>query len=217
VSSSWSRTIYVYCISSQTPTTGLVERTNEVVEAALHHYISAGMSDWDDMLPRIEFAMNSSYHEAIRSIPFRTNRITLPANPFHVSLHSSQQNSTETTDWLGLSPPQKGERNYVQAHEEYQRARRCVHAAKSRMKAMHDGKGVADHLYEIGHYVWFNIKNIALRHDSRRHKLLPKFRGPFQVIELIGRNSLRLDMPSQLQHVHPVVSISLVKPFKRRL
>jgi hypothetical protein len=87
---------------------------------------------------------------------------------------------------------------------------------KSRMRAMHDGKGVADHLYEVGQYVWFNIKNIALRHDSRRHKLLPKFWGPFRVIELIGRNALRLDMASQLQHIHLVVSVSLVKPFKRR-
>jgi transposase InsO family protein len=33
-------------------TNGLVERTNEVVEAALRHYISADLSDWDDMLPR---------------------------------------------------------------------------------------------------------------------------------------------------------------------
>jgi hypothetical protein len=85
------------------------------------------------------------------------------------------------------------------------------------MKAMHDSKGVADHLYEIDQYVWFNIKNIALRHDSRRHKLLSKFWGPFRVIELIGRNALRLDMPSQLQRIHPVVSVSLAKPFKRRL
>jgi hypothetical protein len=31
-------------------TNGLVERTNEVVNVALCHYISADMSDWDDML-----------------------------------------------------------------------------------------------------------------------------------------------------------------------
>jgi hypothetical protein len=65
-------------------TNGLVERTNEVVEAALRHYISVNMSDRDDMLPLVEFAMNSSYHEALRSTPFRMNRITLPANPFDV-------------------------------------------------------------------------------------------------------------------------------------
>jgi hypothetical protein len=56
-----------------------------------------------------------------------------------------------------------------------------------------------------------------LRHDSRRHKLLPKYWGPFRVIALIGRNDLRLDMPSQLQHIHPIVSVSLVKAFKSRL
>jgi hypothetical protein len=51
-----------------------------------------------------------------------------------------------------LSPPQRDEQTHVQAHEEYQRARRSVHAAKSRMKAMHDGKGVADHLYVLHVY-----------------------------------------------------------------
>ena len=64
--------------------------------------------------------------------------------------------------------------------------------------------------------VWFNIKNVSLRHDSRRHKLLPKFWGPFKVIELVGRNAVRLDMPSHLSYVHPVVSTSLLKPFRPR-
>jgi hypothetical protein len=39
------------------------------------------------------------------------------------------------------------ERIYIQAHEEYEHARHFVHATKSRMKAMHVGKGVADHFY----------------------------------------------------------------------
>ena len=36
---------------------GLTERTNEVVEAALRHYVAADMSDWDDSLPLVEFAL----------------------------------------------------------------------------------------------------------------------------------------------------------------
>lgn len=63
------------------------------------------------------------------------------------------------------------------------------------MKEQHDGKGVCDHLYTVGDLVWFYVENIGLRHESRRHKLLPKCWGPFKVIELIGRNALRLDMP----------------------
>ena len=68
-------------------TNGQTERTNEVVECATGHYTSADMSDWDDLLPLVEFAMNSAHHEAIKSTPFKMNRITFPANPFDVLLH----------------------------------------------------------------------------------------------------------------------------------
>jgi len=197
-------------------TNGLTERTNEVVEAALRHYVSADMSDWDEMLPLIEFALNSAHHEAIQSTPFRMNRICLPANPFDVLISNSQARTSEQAGWMGLTPFAHGERTIMQAHEEFHRARRCVHAAKSRMKDRHDGKGICLHLYEVGHLVWFNIKNIGLRHDSRRHKLLPKFWGPFKIIELVGRNAVRLDMPSHLERVHPVVSVSLIKPYRGR-
>jgi hypothetical protein len=104
----------------------------------------------------------------------------------------------------------------MQACDEYHRVRRCVHANKSRMKDMHDGKSVHDHLYSEGDLVWFNVQNLSLRHASRRHKLLPKFWGPLKIIELVGQNAARLDLPSHLKHVHPVVSVSLLKPFKQR-
>lgn len=76
-------------------TNGLTERTNEVVSAALRHYVSADMKDWHLQLPLVEFAMNSSYHEAIQSTPVRMNRITLPANPFDALIASTQHVSTE--------------------------------------------------------------------------------------------------------------------------
>ena len=179
----------------QPQTNGLTERTNEVVSAALRHYVTADLNDWDDLLPLIEFALNSSYHEAIRTTPFRMNRVTVPANPFAVLLDNQKRASSEQAGWLGTTTfSHQGARTYTQAHEEYQRARRCVHAAKSRMKERHDKKGVSNHLYAVGDLVWFNIKNIGLRHDSRRHKLLPKYWGPFKVLELVGRNAVRLDI-----------------------
>jgi hypothetical protein len=108
------------------------------------------------------------------------------------------------------------QRTYVSAMEEYQRARRCVHAAKSRMKDRHDGKGVSANLYAAGDLVWFNVKNIGLRHVSRRHKLLPKYWGPVKILDVVGRNTVRLELPSQLSRVHPVVSTQLIKPYKQR-
>jgi hypothetical protein len=100
----------------------------------------------------------------------------------------------------------------VKAHEEFERARRCVNDAKARMKITHDQRGVNTHVYNINDLVWFNVKNLGLRHDSRRHKLLPKFWGPFKVINLVGRNAVLLDFPQHLRHIHPVVSVTLLKP-----
>jgi hypothetical protein len=110
----------------------------------------------------------------------------------------------------------KANRAYVDAHAEFQRARRCVHAAKSKMKDRHDSKGILPHLYYVGDFVWFNIRNIGLRHDSRRHKLLPKYWGPYKILELVGSNAVRLDVPAHFSQIHPVVSIQLVKPYYAR-
>jgi hypothetical protein len=110
-----------------------------VVEASLRHYVSADMHDWHEYLPLVEFALNSAYHEAIQTTPYRMNRITVPSTPFETLLERSQTVSTEVGSF-GL-PSELGKRSYVQAHEEFQRARRCVHASKCRMKAIHDAKG----------------------------------------------------------------------------
>jgi hypothetical protein len=198
-------------------TNGLTERTNEVVTAALRHYVTADLNNWDEYLPLVEFALNSSYHEAIKTTPFRMNRITIPANPFDVLLDHAWEASTEQAGWMGVTPmTHKGNRAYVEAHAEYQRARRCVHAAKSKMRDRHDKKGISLHLYSVGDPVWFNIRNVGLRHDSRRHKLLPKFWGPFKILELVGPNAVRLDVPAHLSQIHPVVSVQLIKPYHSR-
>jgi hypothetical protein len=100
------------------------------------------------------------------------NRITLPANPFDVLLDKSQELSTEQAAWMGSS----GARTYAQAHENFQRARRCVQDAKSRMKNRHDGKGDSDQLYRIG--------DLGFRHDSRCHKLVPSSGDPLKSLML---------------------------------
>lgn len=66
----------------------------------------------------MEFALNSSYHEAIKSTPYRMNQISLPAAPFESLLESAQTTSTEMNSSLGL-PYNLGKRTYAQAHEEF--------------------------------------------------------------------------------------------------
>jgi hypothetical protein len=77
LATNWASAPILDCVPSDN---GLVERTNEVVEAALRHYVSPDQNDWHKHLPFIEFALNNAYHKTIQATPFRMNRITLPLN-----------------------------------------------------------------------------------------------------------------------------------------
>ena len=200
-------------------TNGLVERTNEVVETALRHYVSSGHDDWADYLPLVEFALNNSYHKALGGTPFQLNRITLPRNPFDVLVQNKSDygNITTAARWMGMSqiPKENGQRTMVQAYSQFDWAKKCVHLAKSRMKEQHDKNVKARHLYAVGDKVWFSLKYIKLKHPSLRGKFVPRFLGPITVLETVGPNSLKLDFPVGMG-IHNTVSSSLVKPFRGR-
>ena len=66
-------------------TNGLVERTNEVVETALRHYVAPDQTDWNKRLPFVEFALNDMKRDASGVTPFRMNRVTVPLSPFEGS------------------------------------------------------------------------------------------------------------------------------------
>ena len=199
-------------------TNGLVERMNEVVETALRHFVAADHRDWNDKLPFVEFALNSSKKDSIGTTPFHMNRVTIPRDPFKTVVSNMAQHylpKSPTTTWMGMSEP-SGHRTIVQAQVDLQFARRCIELAQCRMKQTHDKKGVRYHLYQTGDRVWLSYKHISLRHPSKRHKLVPRFYGPVSVLEMVGQNAVRLDLPRNLK-VHSTVPVALVKPYKERV
>jgi RNase H-like domain found in reverse transcriptase/Integrase zinc binding domain len=202
-------------------TNGLVERTNEVVETALRHYVAPDQTDWNKKLPFVEFALNDMNRDASGVTPFRMNRITVPLSPFEavkdrIATQSDiQYPKSELVTWMGVSMP-KGERTFLQSQEEFSRARQSVHWAKCKMKEAHDKQGIVNHHYSTGELVWLSTKHISLRHPSLRHKFSPKFVGPVKVLECSSNGStVLLELPSNLK-IHPRVSVTLVKPYKAR-
>jgi hypothetical protein len=83
------------------------------------------------------------------------------------------------------------------------------------MEDRHDSKGVHIHTFEPGQLVWFSVKNISLRHPTARGKLLPRYMGPVRILELVGKNAARLEMPASLA-IHATISVTLLKPYKSR-
>ena len=199
-------------------TNGLVERGNEVVSAALRHYVSADQKDWDDWLPFIEFAVNNAFNESTQCSAFSMNRITLPRNPFDgviSHLLKGQPMQSQTTTFMGNSEIQTSERTFVQAHAMFQWARQCLEISKQKMKERYMSKGTSSPLYEIGEMVWLSVKNLSLKHPSRRHKLLPRYVGPLKIIGLVSTTAVTLDLPTALK-IHPTVSVSQIKPYYPR-
>nr|GEV89358.1 hypothetical protein [Tanacetum cinerariifolium] len=45
-------------------------------------------------------------------------------------------------------------------------------------------------------------------------KLSPRFIGPFEILDRVGKVSYRLALPPQLSHVHDVFHVSLLKGYK---
>ena len=201
---------------------GLTERGNEVITTGLRHFTAADQRDWDDWLPFVEFAINSTYKESIKCTPFEMNRITMPRNPFDAMMAHVIQGQTvnaETTTFMGINslndPYQNGARTAIQAHAVFQWARKCLEISKQHMQMRHASGRESYTEYQIGDMVWFSVSNLELKHPARRHKLLPKYIGPLKVIDIAGHNAVKLDMPKYLA-IHPIVSTTQVKLYHSR-
>ena len=48
-------------------TDGNTERVNRVLEDMLRHFIDPAQSNWEQLLPCVEFAINNSYQESIKA------------------------------------------------------------------------------------------------------------------------------------------------------
>jgi hypothetical protein len=66
-------------------------------------------------------------------------------------------------------------------------ARKCLIAAQQRQKALADKRRV-DQDYKVGDKVLLSTKylQVNLKHSESSRKLLPKWIGPFEVVQVVG-------------------------------
>jgi hypothetical protein len=82
------------------------------------------------------------------------------------------------------------------------------------MKAQADNHRSVAPKYQIGDKVWLSTNNLKVTHASK--KLTERWLGSYDITKNVGDNAVKLHLPKTM-HIHPVVNISLVRPYKEPL
>ncbi|KAJ9507119.1 hypothetical protein QJQ45_004721 [Haematococcus lacustris] len=177
---------------------GQTERYNRTLEEMLRHYISPAQSDWPFFLSLAEFAVNNSWQESIQSTPFLVNTGQSPLTPALLELPGEVYCPTarRLSEWWQSNVKQ---------------ARHFMELAQRRQTYMAN-KGRQEVEYHTGQLVLLSTKNLRMK-PSKAKKLLPRFIGPFKVLEHVGPAAVRLDLPQAMARMHPVFHVSLLRPY----
>ena len=148
---------------------GLVERFNRTVISMLAMFVTAEKTNWDDLLPFLMLAYNSSVHASTGHTPFRIvfgEECSLPGNLVHSYLrnHTSPADLGEYAVWVKSA-----------LLEVYDTVRVQQGAAVQRQKRSYDAKAVARE-FPIG--AWVYRYNPALK----KHKCDNAWMGPLRVV-----------------------------------
>lgn len=101
------------------------QRVNRVVEEVLRHHVSYEQTDWDQLVPMVEFAINTSKHASTGCTPFYLNQGREAETPasFIQDL---------TAELVGQSSNAAAEQFVQQAQAALERAKESLKTAKER-------------------------------------------------------------------------------------
>jgi hypothetical protein len=176
-------------------TDGQTERANRVLEEYLRHFVNPTQTNWDTLLAAAEFAMNNAFNESIRTTPFMLNYGQHPLTPLN----------------MDLDTPNLTAHNFVSRLKDAVRQAQQYLADAQQRQRRHANKQRKDVVFAPGSHVLLNTKNLDnLGHKGSTKKLLPKWVGPFTILERIGVAAYRLQLPENWR-IHPVFHASLLK------
>ena len=148
---------------------GQTERMNRVLEDMLRHYVNPRQTNWDTLLPVLEFAVNNTWQESIGNTPFFLNYGRHPRTPAALVLPSENP---------------AAEQFVTSRQEALDKAKSSLEAAQQRYKAYADGH-LRDVQFAVGDKVLLSTQNIPLKGIGTK-ELTAKFIGPFDILQRVG-------------------------------
>src|ERR1700761_2899972 len=174
---------------------GQVECKNQEVEAYLRLFISKHQDDWVDLLPTVEFVVNSRLNSATGHTPFEllygyTPDFTIPAGcPTGIPLVDKHLQHLRTLR--------------IDAEAALCLSKKCMKAGRP--------KSYGESAFQVRDKVWLQAKLIKIHQQSA--KLGPKQIGPFEVTEVLSDVDYRLKLPPALR-IHDIFHVDRLSRYK---
>jgi RNase H-like domain found in reverse transcriptase/Reverse transcriptase (RNA-dependent DNA polymerase)/Integrase zinc binding domain/Chromo (CHRromatin Organisation MOdifier) domain/Integrase core domain len=181
-------------------TDGQTERMNQTIETYLRIYCNYQQDNWSDLLALAEFAYNNAYQESIRCSPFYANY------GYHPEFHVNVQATSTSTSTLVPAAQDLADR-FKALHEELVET---VKTSQNLQAKYYDAKHKPIE-FKPGDKVWLLTPNIRTERPSK--KLDWKRIGPYPVVERIGTQAYRLQLPPSFK-IHSTFHVSLLEPYK---
>jgi len=180
-------------------TDGQSERTIQTLEDMLRACALDFGNGWEQQLALVEFSYNNSYHASIEMAPFEA----LYGRPCRSPLCWAEVGEKH------LSGPDL----IRESNQNISIIRKRLLTAQSRQKSYADHRR-RELRHEEGDHVLLKVSPIkGHARFGLKGKLSPRFIGPFQILEKVGETAYRLALPPELERVHNVFHVSMLRKY----
>ncbi|GJR27771.1 putative reverse transcriptase domain-containing protein [Tanacetum coccineum] len=180
-------------------TDGQIERTIHTLEDMLRACVMDFGGSWDTHLPLIEFSYNNSYYTNIKCAPFEA---------LYERKYRSPVIWTEVgeSQLIGSEIMQEMTEKIIQIKER-------LKTARSRQKSYADKRRKSLE-FQVGDRVLLKVspwKGVV--RFGKKGKLVPRYVGPFEIVERVGPWAYRLKLHQELNCVQDTFHVSNLKKF----
>lgn len=179
-------------------TDGQSEREIRTLITSLRAYCNDHQDDWDDHLDMLELGFNCAVQASTQRSPYELLYGHLPRLPVDVALAPFAPRNPAAIDRAErMQQAAQFARNHLLSAQE----RQAASANKHRREAA----------FKVGDRVLLSTDGLQLR--GFNSKLSSIYVGPFEVTAVVNANAYTLQLPPQLQALHPTFNITKLKPY----
>jgi hypothetical protein len=180
-------------------TDGQSKRTNQVLEDMLRACVLDFKGSWIQYLPLIEFAYNNSYQATIGMPPYEALYGRRCQSPLY---------------WNDIGERQLlGPEMLQDTRDKVILIRQRMAAAQSRQKSYADNRRRVLE-FEVGDQVFLKISPMrGVMRFGKKGKLSPRYVGPFEITQRVGKLAYRVALPADLAGMHDVFHVSMLRKY----